>query len=447
MKLEIYDDSKNYACQVITLPAIQKVEGLDNLVKVTHQGNDYLIGKESSADELYLFFPAECKIDFKFLANNNLYRHSELNVDKTKKGFFEDSGRVKALKFKGVISTGFICPVSFLGENLDYVTLGSEFNSIEGVNICSKYYTRIPGNPQAKKQRKVEEFIDGRLAPHHFDTAHLLKNTSKIKLDDYIAVTYKLHGTSARYYHTIVKKNFGVMSRIFNAVAEFFGAVIQKEEYKYVCASRKVIKSVDFQTLDDKNHWYKSGDLWTEVGKEYFDGNLNQGEAVYCEIIGKTNGGEAIQGGYTYGLQKPKLYIYRISNINPQGIEVDLSYIQMKERAVQLGIEVCPEYFYGTLVEFVSKEMGAYDKLYNFGKMTIVDINGFPEIQLNDIFYNKLLEKPSILDNSVVEEGFCVRIDRYPKPEIFKIKSKKFLEHETKMIDKEVVDIEAEQVA
>ena len=116
-ELRIYEDSKNYTCQVIKLPPLQKVEGLDNLMKVTVQGNDCLIGKDSNPDELYLFFPAECQIDHEFLKANNLYRHSELNADKTQKGFFEDNRRCKAIKFKGIISTGFVIPI----DSLDYL--------------------------------------------------------------------------------------------------------------------------------------------------------------------------------------------------------------------------------------------------------------------------------------------------------------------------------------
>ena len=161
---------------------------------------------------------------------------------------------------------------------------------------------------------------------------------------------------------------------------------------------------------------------------------MNKGEAVYCEIIGKTYIGEVIQHGYSYGFERPKVYIYRISNINPQGIEVDLSYHQMKERALQLGIDVCPEFYYGTLVDFITiYGISKYDKEFNY----------VIEEMLSPIFYNKLLEKPSVLDASAVEEGFCIRKDTYPRPEIFKIKSKAFLLHEGHQLDKqEVVDIE-----
>lgn len=432
--LKIYEDSKNYTAQVIKLPIMQKVEGLDNLVKVTYQGNDCLIGKDSNPDELYLFFPAECQISHEFLSANNLYRHSELNVDKTQKGFFEDNRRCKAVKFKGVVSTGFIIPVKSL-ENApgmyEDLEIGEEFNEYNGVEICRKYIKpkeRVQGmsNPKVKT---IDNIVDSKMAPEHMSTEHLLKNVHKLNLDDYIAVTYKLHGTSARYYNTLTKRPLSWKDKL----AKWFGVKIQEEEYNYISASRRVVKSVGFEELPNKNHFFNSGDLWSAVGKEYFEGKLNHGEAVYCEIIGKTYSGEAIQHGYTYGFEKPEVYIYRISNINSQGIEVDLSYHQMKERANQLGIKVCPQFFYGKFKDFI----------FEFGdtEATEFDI----EKQINDIFYNQLLEKPSILDKSVIEEGFCIRKDTCNKPEIYKIKSKLFILHEGKALDQEVKDIEVEQ--
>lgn len=438
MKLEIYEDSKNYTCQIIKLPVIQEVKGLDNLVKVTHQGNDCLIGKDSDPNGLYLFFPAECKIDARFLSSNNLYRHSELNEDKNQKGFFEDNGRVRSVKFKGVISTGFIIPIYSLlySDNItdkydvQNLKIGDEFNSLNGQNVCSKYYKKQPGTPQAKRERKVNDFIDGRMAPQHFDTSHLLKNCDKLSLDDYIAVTYKLHGTSARYYNTLVKRKLSLLERF----CKFIGVKVQTEDYCDVAASRRVVLSIDYETLPNKNHYY-GHDIHSKVGKDHFQGKLNKGEAVYCEIIGlDTVKNKAVQHGYSYGLNKEEVYIYRISNINSQGIEVDLSYLQMKERAIQLGIKVCPELFYGTLYQFMDIDPNTSGDPY-------VGL----EQSISDKFYKELLEKPSILDNSVIEEGFCIRIDKYPKPEIYKIKSKLFLQHETKMADKEIVDIESEQ--
>lgn len=443
MELKIYDNSKNYACQVIKLPTKIKIPLLDNLVEVNFQGNSCLVGKDSNEEELYLFFPAECKISSEFLRANNLYRHKELNQDQTKQGFFEDSGRVKALKFKGIISTGFIIPLYSLPVGKDkYINMsaeqvfsilkvGDEFNSINDFKICEKYVKPSDkkvgmSNPRTKV---LDNIVDSRMAPEHPDTSHLMKNIHKLNLNDYIAVSYKLHGTSARYYNTLVKRKLTWKDKL----GKFFGIKVVEEQYDYISASRKVVKSVGFEALPDKNHFFTSGDLWSEVGKEYFDGKLNQGEAVYCEIIGKTYTGETIQHGYSYGFEKPKVYIYRISNINSQGIEIDLSYQQMKERSIQLGIDTCPEYFYGTLENFLLK----------FGAI-VQDSNNL-ESHISNIFYTNLLEHPSILDSLVIEEGFCIRKDTYGKPEIFKVKSKKFLAFESGNLDKEVIDVEQEE--
>ncbi len=442
MKLKIYEDSKNYTCQVIRLPELQSVVGLDNLMSVNIQGNDCLVGKDSQVGGLHLFFPAEAQICHDFLSKNNLYRNIELNSNKDKKGFFEDNRRVKAVKFKGVISSGFVIPLKslvyidsvFFADKQDYLKQGDEFNEINGIELCKKWirpHERKQGmsNPKVKV---LDNIVDSIFAPEHFDTSHLMKNTHKLRLDDYVAITYKLHGTSARYFNTLVKRPLNWKDRL----AKRLGIMVVEDHYDYICGSRRVVKSCGFEELPDKNHFFKSGDLWSEVGKEVFEGKLNKGEAVYCEIIGKTYSGEAIQSGYTYGFEKPKVYIYRISNINPQGIELDLTYHQMIIRAKQLGVEVCPEFFYGTVREFLLKyvEVGSIDD-ESISK------------HLNDIFYNKLLEKKSIFDNAVFEEGFCIRIDRYGKPDVYKVKSKNFLLHEGKLNDKEVSNIEDEQAS
>lgn len=438
MNTKIYEDSKNYTAQVIKLPVKIPVKGLDNLVEVNFQGNSCLVGKDSNESELYLFFPAECQIAHDFLSINNLYRHSELNKDKDKKGFFEDNRRVKAIKFKGVTSTGFIIPLSSLtgfgrvNSMFLEVKPGDEFNEIAGLELCRKYHKPAEKKEGMKNPRTkmIDDIVDSKFAPEHQDTSHLMKNTHKLSLSDWITLSIKLHGTSARFYNTLVKRKLSLVERI----AKWFGAKVQVEEYDYVSASRRVVKSVGFEALPNKNHFFTSGDLWSEVGKEYFDGKLNQGEAVYCEIVGKTYTGEAIQHGYSYGLEKPKVYIYRISNINSQGIELDLPYEQMKERSIQLGIDYCPELFCGTLDSFCKKYVIATE-VYDRNIDTL----------LTHIFYEQLLEKPSILDSSVVEEGFCLRIDKYGKPDIYKIKSKAFLLHEGHSLDKQVVDIEEEQ--
>lgn len=453
--LKIYDNSKNYTCQVIKLPPKIPVKGLDNLVEVNVQGNSCLVGKDSDPNELYLFFPAECQISSEFLSKNSLYRHETLNQDPTKKGFFEDNGRVKAIKFKGVISSGFVIPISSLREvttsrngigiitkhdegyfNVSLLKVGDEFNEFHGIEICKKYIRKTNikngSGSQSTKGFKIEDLVDSRQAPEHMDTAHLMKNLHKLTPETQVYITYKLHGTSARTYNTLVKRKLTWKDKL----AKFFGVKVLEQDYDTVVCSRRQVKSIGLEELPNKNHYYKDGDLWSEFAKKNLERKLNRGEAVYYEIIGKTYSGQEIQGGYSYGFNEPKGYIYRISNINSQGIEIDLPYDQMKVRASQLELEVCPLLFEGTIGSFINKYGPVWDAQTN---QLLVNES------LENIFYHRLLEKPSILDSHVVEEGFCIRVDKYPRPEIFKIKSKKFLEHESKAIDKELSNLEDEQ--
>jgi len=429
-KFKIYKGSENYTCQVIKLPNKVIIKGLDNLVEVSYQGNSVLISKDSPENELYLFFPAECQISHDFLSKNNLYRHTNLNVDENQKGFFEDTRRVKVLKLKGIISSGFIIPANSImnlsiGQGIG-LTIGSEFNEIDGYEVCRKYHIKQAGakglsNPRVKV---LDNIINSKLAPEHTDTSHLMKNIHKFDLRTNIIVTYKLHGTSARTFHTVVKRKLTWRDKI----AKFIGASVKKQTYDYVVGSRRTLKSVGFEELPKKNHYFTSGDLWSEVAKIWLKDGLNKGESIYYEIVGKTYNGETIQKGYSYGLEFPKIFVYRIANINVDGIEIDLPWEQVKHRTEQLGLNVCPVFFEGSLGEFLVK----YSKDYSLSV----------EENLNEIFYNQLLEKPSILDSTVIEEGFCVRVDKYPKAETYKIKSKIFLKQESDNIDKNVIDIE-----
>lgn len=424
--LKTFKGSENYQCIVINLPARRNVSSLDNLVVCTVIGNDCLISKNSK-DGKYLFFPAECCISPIFLKANNLYRHNEDNEDTTKKGFFEKNNRVRAIKFKGVISSGFIVELSSLltlGIDISNLKVGDEFNEIAGIEICRKYVKVIrnaTGTKASNEGRVLDSIINSKQAPEHFSTSHLMKNIHKLSLNKYMSIQTKGHGTSCRVFNTETYKKLSISERIL----KYFGFKIQDTENSYIVGSRHVIKSVNFETLSGKSHFY-SEDLWSKVSKQYFDGKLHHGEGIYFEIIGSDYNGKEIQKGYSYGFNKPVVYIYRITNINKQGIEVDLSYHQMIDRAEQLGIPTFPELFYGTLSQFLALH-GRYDGP--------IEDNDDLSNRLQDIFYNDLLDKPDPIDRTVVSEGFCIRIDKYPNPEILKIKSPKFLLHESKMSD------------
>jgi hypothetical protein len=91
VKLEIIESDSNYVATIVKLPELKKVEGLDNLMVANVFGYNCLVSKDSNPDILYVFFPAETVLSPMFLSHNNLYRNQELNIDETKKGFFDES--------------------------------------------------------------------------------------------------------------------------------------------------------------------------------------------------------------------------------------------------------------------------------------------------------------------------------------------------------------------
>lgn len=431
MKISIKKGSENYTAQVIGLPKKVAVSGLDNLVQVTHLGNNCLIQKDSDAAGIYLFFPAGAVLDPKFLFNNNLFRHGMNNLDSTKTGFFDDSGRVKSIKFKGVISTGFIIPVVSLGYliNPSELKIGDSFTDIDGNVICSKYVKKQRGFSSGAKIPKfdIETLVAPKFAPEHTDTHQLLKNSNRLSPASLVTITYKLHGTSIRVFHTKTKRKLGIVEKCLKSM----GLKIQDHEYSYLVGSRRVIKSNNFRSLTNKT--ILKNDLWTMVARNNLEGKLLQGEAVYGEIVGADFTGAAIQLDYSYGFPGPKLFIYRITQINAEGFEIDLSWQQVQQRAEQLGIDTVPQLYSGRLNEFL--------QAYQIPITPTEDSNGLLPA-LEAVFCEKLLEQPSILDRMIVEEGFVIRQENYPRVTAYKIKSRSFQLHESKLQDKDIADVE-----
>lgn len=427
---KIYEDSKNYTGVVVKVRVTQKLEKLDNLVGVSVFGNLCLISKSDSLDQLYIFFPSETVLSADFLSGNNLYAHSDRNKDTTKKGYFEDNSRVKAIKFRGNKATGFLIPVSSLAAlGIDYTKLveGDEFNEINGIFICKKYVVPVKGSPNTKAKSKiVDNVVDKRVFPEHMDTDHLLKYIDHIDLNDQVVITTKLHGTSERIGVVPTQRKLSWKDKI----AKWFGVAVQTEKYDYVVGSRHTVKSVGFKELKGKEHFYKT-DLWSKVGQEYFEGRLNQNELVYFEVIGKDYTGKEIQPGYSYGLVRPDIYVYRISLINPQGVEVDLTWRQLKARCNELGIKPVPEIFVGSLREYM--------------KLNNLSTEGEWRQTLENFLKKTYLDKPSFLTPSVIEEGICLRVERYPRPKTYKLKAPLFLIHEGVLADKQISNIEDEQ--
>lgn len=201
MKYKVPENS-NYCAVVVEIKTLVPIENCDNVVHAIIMGNHVVVSKETQIGAIGLYFPLETRLSNEYLKTNNLYRKSELNSDPEEKGYFEENGRIRCVKFRGNKSEGLFMPIESIAEFLekgDDPVIGDEFDELNGVNICSKYVVKKSkeqglGNKQKKgRNPKVSKLIDGQFNFHQ-DTSMMYKNMHKIKPDSLLSITYKLHG-------------------------------------------------------------------------------------------------------------------------------------------------------------------------------------------------------------------------------------------------------------
>ena len=419
----------NYCATVVEIKNTFPLENCDNLVATNIFGFQVLLGKDT--DMVGVFFPAEVQLSDEYCFENNLYRHTNLNKDANEKGYLEDNRRVRAIKFRGNLSSGFFMPLSslkYVGIDTAVLKVGDEFDFLNGKEICRKYTTPVK---EGRKQVVVDRgFVraDKRFFPEHIDTENFFKNYDKIPSYAEVIVTQKIHGTSIRIGNTLVNRKKTLVEKI----ASLFGAKIATTEYANLYGSRKVIKDAN---NPNQNHFYDS-DIWSLEGKK-LDGIIPENYLVYAELVGYTPDGKEIQKNYTYNIPvgQCELYVYRIAIVNKKGLTTDLSWEQVKEFCSKNGLKFVPELFKTTMVRLTENDFKV--------------IKDCLDVRYHDGYlYGGLEGHPNALylgaNKDIVDEGVCVRMDGLT-PKILKAKSPIFLQHETKLLDEAVEDLESSQ--
>lgn len=197
--IKLQNNEVNYSAIVCRVHNLLDLEGLDNLKGFPFQGTQCLVGKDVKVGDMGIIFPAECQLSKDFCKENNLYRHSELNKDPEQTGYIEDSRRVKAIKFRGNISTALFMPISslkYLGVNLDDLNEGDSFTSINNTEVCRKYIIKEYKSATNKTRGQTKKFtrITNKTFPEHWDTDNYWRNAGFYKPYEEIIVTQKLHG-------------------------------------------------------------------------------------------------------------------------------------------------------------------------------------------------------------------------------------------------------------
>ncbi|MFY1686322.1 RNA ligase family protein, partial [Plantactinospora sp. WMMB782] len=386
-------------------------------------GYQAIVSKDIKEGDLGILFGAETQLSLAYAAANGLHRHAELNADPSKKGYLEDNRRVKALKFRGHRSDALFMPLSSLSgffTEWDQLKEGDTFDTLDGNEICRKYEIRPPRERGAGQQvrTKREPRVDERLFPKHFDTANYFRMADAIGPTDHVVITQKLHGTSIRIGHTLVQRKLTWRERI----AKLLGVRVVEREWAYVYGSRNVVKDPD----NPSGHDFYGTDLYSQIGSQ-LKGLLPKGFIVYGEVIGwvpDTN--TPIQKGYTYRIPEGgyQLYIYRVTTINEDGRQIDLSWPAVQEFCASVGLDTVPEL------------AGAHG--YEIDEHWVA--NNFLDVRLVDQGFDLGGAVPT--DGSMVDEGVCLRVEGIT-PLVLKAKSPEFLRHETKLLDQEVGDLEA----
>lgn len=426
----------NYSANVVKLEAFVPIPNKDKIQGTLIFSNHVIVSKDCNFGDVGIFFPVGSKINFEFLKANNLLKDSELNTDIKQKGFFEKSGRVKALRLGGVKSEGFWIPIKSISNFFkpEDFKVGDEFNSIDGIDICSKYIiekqVQEPRTSNEKKKAKLKRFnqiIDNQFN-FHIDTPLLNKNVHVLKPDDIISITNKLHGTSAIFCNVMVNRKLSAFEKILN----WFKVNIVKSQYGNIYSSRSVIKNHYLTEDKNVNHFYDE-DIWGAVNNK-IKSQIPKAFTVYGEIVGYTSTGSMIQKGYHYGcdVNTHKFYVYRVTITNPDGLVVDLSWGEIKDFCLKYGFTHVPEFYYG------------YAK--DCFKDIVVDENWNVEfLKRLSLSYNMNDSMCVLNDGKVPAEGLVLRIDNLFRFSALKLKNFAFKLRESKELDDGIIDLETQE--
>jgi hypothetical protein len=410
--------------KIIELKNLKKHSNADRLQTVDVDFKTVITGMNAKNGDIYVYFPLECKINEDFLSFTNSFRDKTKNADPEQVGFFEDNCRVKAMRLRGEKSMGYIVPIAeleaFTGETGLVRYVGEEFDTIGNVKILEKYVVnKKEDTPKQGKKPKTNRLVEGQVHLHT-DTEQLRKNAHKIKPNDYIAISYKTHGTSWWVSNVMVKRPLSLVEKIL----KYLKVNINETEYDYVYGSRKVVKN------------FYGYDLWEHIKEEVRD-SIPKNFTLYGEAIGYTKDGGFIQKGYDYGVTKGefKLEVYRITVTNPDGLVTELSTPEIREFCKKTGLTASHQFFYGRAIDWLQGQ-GVQDKDWTDTEWQETFIKTLEEV------YN---EKDCFMcKNAVPEEGVVVRKEGLFGFEAFKLKSFRFLEWESKDLDSGEGDIESE---
>lgn len=441
---------------MVRIGEVLPIDGSDFLGQVMVEGRTIVVRKDQVHEgDAMLYVSNECQVNADFLRVNSLFEDRTMNANPEQKGYINRYGRVRMVKLRGVLSMGILFTKEDLVRWCPKVTdvnieehVGEDFDMVYG-ELFVKAYVPMRKEPRQRNasssKRSVARF--DRLIPgefvFHYETQQLNREIGRLKPEDVVTISCKLHGTSMVMgnVRTLQPKWKGIYSRIFARLPKWLQWT--REAYDVVYSSRTVVK----------NKYYNAkvlpGYYETDVWGEYYEllrAYLPEGYTIYGEIVGYVGGlSQMIQKDYDYGCSEGenRLMIYRVS-VETEGRkkELDVADVQafsdlLVERMRVDGSEgwkriiPMPILYHGTLAELYPK----IDTAHHWHEDVL-------EVMKRDVEHFGMEKDEPLCKNRVPREGICLRIDGDPVAECFKLKTMRFLGKEAELIDKGEVDLE-----
>lgn len=465
------DMKKEYCCSVVRIGEIKPIEGKDLIGQTLVNGFPVVVRKDQVHEGDVLFYASvESQLEAEFCRANNLFEDKTMNSDPEKKGYFNKYGRVRIVKLGGVPSMGYLFSAeemkTYIGIGSDKTDfdmeklIGTEFDTVDGYLFCKAFVpptkdnNHVGGGKGVKRNKKLKQFdrmIPGEFS-FHYDTDQFEKNVHRFNPEDKVAISVKLHGTSAIIGNIKVREpkfNTGVFGTLYTKYFEYLPKFLQftNEKYDYIYSSRTVIKNKNINPAVTGG--YYGSDVWAkfyDLFKKY--DVIGQGMTIYGEIIGFTDNGTAIQkmgNAFDYGCEpkESKLMIYRIVTELEDGTKCEWEVPEIQAWTDNV------KYYFPDLAPYIH----TIDVLY-VGTLK----NLYPDLDTENHWHENLLERMKndkehfgmemnepLCKNKLPREGIVIRRMNDPIKEAFKLKCMKFRFKEAESVDKGEVDVEMEQ--
>lgn len=393
----------SYQALITPITNLQDIPKADRLKLATVAGSSVVVGLDSKVGDLGIFFPTDGLLSDAYCTANDLYSRVDEAGNKAGGFFTPGKPRVRAQRFRGAKSDGLWMPLTsldFTGVNTSTLRNGTALTELNGITLCEKYETRA--TKAARLQGKTSNTRRETLwFKKHFETEKFRFVSDRIfnEAESIVYITEKVHGTSFRYGHVQDNDAQPTWQKWVNRLV---GRQMFAPTYVYLTGSKNVILG-----RTSGEGYYGTNDFRHAVVANL---ELRKGEVIYGEIVGDVTTGSSIMPSqpipselkelraaygdtmhFRYGCAPgtQRTFIYRITQTNDDGVTLELSWNQVRQRCTELGLEAVPQLFYTTPVSVRPDDVANLCKIVE-----------------------ELTTGCSTIDKTHMREGVVVRVER-----------------------------------